>query len=245
MSTAYDIDDDDRWLAAEHALGVLDGARRAEAERRVEADAAFRAEVEGWTAHLAPLLLSSSPAQPSPAVWAAVQSRLDAEHGSAVRPRPRRARRLWNDVRLWRATTAGALALAAASWLVTVTPRTGAPTAPAIERTPVLAASLAAQAGEPLFTVMVDRDRGQVAVVPLYPWTPDRSRELWLIPADGIPRSLGLIERGHPAPLRLPPELGAHARASVTFAVSDEPAGGSPLEGPSGPVLATGALEAL
>jgi anti-sigma-K factor RskA len=244
MSIDQDIVDDDRWLAAEHALGVLDGPRRAEADRRYASDAVFQSDVDDWTERLAPMLAECPPHSPSPQVWAAIRARLDAEHGSAAQPRRRRTG-LWHDVRVWRGATAGALALAAASWLVTVTPTPPqAPPAPA-PRTPVLAASLASTAGPPLFAVMVDRDRHQVAVVPLYAWSPDRARELWLIPADGRPRSLGLIAPERPTPLVLPPELDAEARASVTFAVSDEPPGGSPGEGPSGAVLATGALTAL
>lgn len=240
--------EDDRWLAAEHALGVLDGARRDEAVRRAAADPAFRAEVQGWTDRLAPLLTTAADTQPSPAVWAAIRSRLDAD--AVVAPvaadsrRPQR-RGLWHDVRVWRGATAGALALAAASWLVTLTPRSETPPPAPVGRTPVLAAALTAEAGPALFTVMVDRDRGQVAVAPLRAWTPDRARELWIIPADGHPHSLGLIAPGGPTSMPLPPDLAGVTGPTVTFAVSDEPIGGSPGEGPSGPVLATGTLTAL
>jgi anti-sigma-K factor RskA len=245
MNASTEIDDDDGWLAAEFALGVLDADRRSQAQARYDADSAFRAEVEDWTARLSPMLDGLPDETPSPRVWAYVRAHLDAERGSAAQPRRRPRDGPWRNVRVWRAATAGALALAAASWLVNLTPTAPVALPAAPLRSPVLAAALNAEAGDPLFAVMVDRDRAQVAVVPLLPWTADRARELWLIPGDGVPRSLGLIEAGRPTPLPLPPELRTAAHASVTFAVSDEPAGGSPDAGPSGPVLATGTLASL
>ncbi|TSE21377.1 Anti-sigma-K factor rskA [Tepidimonas alkaliphilus] len=61
---------------------------------------------------------------------------------------------------------------------------------------------------------------------------PQRSWELWAVPVEGQPISLGLAPPGHATPVRTPPgEVAFKA-----LAVSLEPAGGSPTGTPTGPV---------
>ena len=43
-------DSDDRTLAGEYVLGLLEGAAKLDAERRLASDAAFAREVENWRA---------------------------------------------------------------------------------------------------------------------------------------------------------------------------------------------------
>ena len=70
-----------------------------------------------------------------------------------------------------------------------------------------------------------------------------RAVELWVIPADGHPRSLGLLSQARPG-WRAAPAQAAHAlRPGVTLAVSLEPVGGSPTGLPTGPVILTGKLD--
>jgi anti-sigma-K factor RskA len=71
-----------------------------------------------------------------------------------------------------------------------------------------------------------------------------RILEVWLVPSDGTPRSLGLFpseKSGTTTVLVLPHEL-AKALASGALAVSLEPSGGSTTGVPSGPVLFSGAV---
>ena len=71
-----------------------------------------------------------------------------------------------------------------------------------------------------------------------------RILEVWLVPADGTPRSLGLFpseKSGTTTVLVLPHEI-AEALASGALAVSLEPSGGSKTGVPSGPVLFSGAV---
>nr|QQZ52048.1 anti-sigma factor [Phenylobacterium glaciei] len=65
---------------------------------------------------------------------------------------------------------------------------------------------------------------------------------MWLIPADGKPRSLGLIAPGTSKTLPMPQGLPALATEGASIAVSVEPLGGSRQDGPSGPVAAIGKL---
>jgi anti-sigma-K factor RskA len=71
---------------------------------------------------------------------------------------------------------------------------------------------------------------------------PGHAHELWLIPADGKPRPMGLLEPGAPRRVPIPPALLAEMKAEVTLALSVEPAGGSPTGQPTGPVVAAGKL---
>ena len=71
-----------------------------------------------------------------------------------------------------------------------------------------------------------------------------RILEVWLVPSDGTPRSLGLFpseKSGTTTVLVLPHEI-AEALASGALAVSLEPSGGSKTGVPSGPVLFSGAV---
>ncbi len=71
----------------------------------------------------------------------------------------------------------------------------------------------------------------------------DRSYELWLIPNDNPkPRSLGLVGVEEFTTRPLPADFDAAALRAGSYAVSLEPAGGSPSGAPTGPVLFTGRM---
>jgi anti-sigma-K factor RskA len=72
----------------------------------------------------------------------------------------------------------------------------------------------------------------------------DKTLEVWLVPPDGTPRSLGLlpsVEGGTTVALNLPRDA-AEALATGQLAVSLEPSGGSTTGVPTGPVLFSGAV---
>ncbi|MBW6527489.1 hypothetical protein KZ813_11615, partial [Sphingomonas sp. RHCKR7] len=69
---------DDQALAAELALGVLDGAELAAARARLAADRAFAAEVARWDAWLAPLALAYPEATPPAELEARVLAAIDS-----------------------------------------------------------------------------------------------------------------------------------------------------------------------
>jgi anti-sigma-K factor RskA len=71
-----------------------------------------------------------------------------------------------------------------------------------------------------------------------------KTLEVWLVPPDGTPRSLGLLpsaEGGTTIALTLPHDT-AEALATSELAVSLEPSGGSTTGAPTGPVLFSGAV---
>jgi anti-sigma-K factor RskA len=68
---------------------------------------------------------------------------------------------------------------------------------------------------------------------------PQRALELWAVPGQGAPRSLGVVAaQGTTTVIRA--EL---LRNTAAFAVSVEPAGGSPTGAPTGPIISVGKLE--
>jgi anti-sigma-K factor RskA len=230
-------------LAAEHALGVLTAPERAAAEARMAGDPAFAAEVELWRERLSPLLAQIKDASPSPELWAQIERMLPANDTfEGLRQR----------ARMWRSATAGSLALAAASIAAAIIIANRPPTvvetpAPVVAAAPapLLNANLATTTGQPLFVAAYDPDRKALIVTSLVPpgTDPQHVHELWIIPADGKPHSLGMVEPGASKQMPMPDDMTPMMTEGGTLAVSVEPPGGSPDKtAPSGPVAATGKL---
>lgn len=70
----------------------------------------------------------------------------------------------------------------------------------------------------------------------------DHAPELWVIPADGKPRSMGVMDAAAPGWAKVPASAASALAAGVTLAVSLEPMGGSPTGQPTGPVILTGKM---
>jgi anti-sigma-K factor RskA len=121
-------------------------------------------------------------------------------------------------------------------------PRVIQPPAPA----PVLNASLAGAAGtQPLFIASYDPMRKALVVTSLVPPGADplHVHQLWLIPKDGQPRSLGMVEPGSSKSMPMPTSMQQMVDEGAELAVSVEPPGGSTdPNGPSGPIAARGPL---
>lgn len=231
----------DEALAAEHALGVLNARDRAAAEQRMARDPAFAADVDAWRARLAPLLAVIPAVEPPAALWPRIESALPAnDNDEGV------ARKL----RMWRGAAMASMGLTAASLvgavMVAMQPPTIITQAPP-PMAPVMNARIVSDGGQPLFMAAYDPMRKQILVASLVPpgADPDHSHELWLIPADGKPRSLGLIEPGASKAMPMDDAMTPMVTEGVSLAVSVEPLGGSKQDGPSGPVAAVGKLAPL
>ena len=99
MSTRPPPDLSDRdWLAAEYALGVLDGEELAEARRLQSSDPAFAAEIARWSMRLAPMLDQVNSVEPPACAFDAIEQRLGLR-GNVVS--------LDSRVRRWKFATAG------------------------------------------------------------------------------------------------------------------------------------------
>ena len=219
-------------LAAEYALGTLEGEERAMAERLLGTDSAFAAAVRRWETRLAPLAAHAAPVTPPAGLWARIAAStgtpIDAPTGTPtgeIVPLAFRRRLRW-----WQAGTGAALAIAAslAAFIVLrpVPPTRVAVLAPIAGGTPVLLATESARGG------LVIEPNGAITV------PRDRDLELWaLAKGDTRPRSLGVLPA---AGTRLAVALAADTQLLVSL----EPRGGSPTGQPTGPVLYGGHLTA-
>jgi anti-sigma-K factor RskA len=109
-----------------------------------------------------------------------------------------------------------------------------------------MVASLGAEGGPAALIITYDpNSRSLIATPAVLQGAAGHDHELWVIPAGGTPRSLGLVTTGRSRKLTIPPALLQSIGTDSTLAVSVEPEGGSPTGQPTGPVIATGQLTRL
>jgi anti-sigma-K factor RskA len=220
---------DDELLAAEFVLGVLAGTDRAAALRLLERDGNFARLVAAWEEKLAPWAGEIEEVAAPPQVWDRIAAALPAQSASNG---------WWQSLAFWRGLSlaTGALAAACIGALLYL--------GNAPQKAPLVASIDGG--GHKHFVATIDIGRGSIAVQPAA-FTADATRvpELWLIPADGKPRPLGLLQADRAVRIAIPPELIGQTVISAVLAVSLEPPGGSPTGLPTGTVIATGKLTSL
>ena len=217
-------------LAAEYVLGTLRGRARRRFEELLRDDRALAGVVSVWEAWVTPLAESIEPVAPPERVWQAIAARIAVRSATHASPTS-----FWSSLAFWRGLgTALAAALVA---LVVLFPRTQpGPDAPS------MVAVLATPEQDPRMVIERHADRLTVRVVKPWKEMPGQDLELWAIPSDGKPRSLGVVRFDRDSEVRLA-NLDQKLAGSVAFAVSREPAGGSPNpDGPSGPVVCSGPI---
>jgi len=67
-------DSDDRMLAGEYVLGLLEGAAKLEAERRLASDPAFAREVESWRVRFAAFDDAAEPQPVGDELWRKIEA---------------------------------------------------------------------------------------------------------------------------------------------------------------------------
>lgn len=223
--------EDDDILAAEHALGLAD------AQAREDGDAEFASAVDRWRARFAPLL--NADRTPPADLWNRVLARLPANDDTRADP-----------ARPWRFATFAASGLAAMLLgVIALRPDAQAPV-PAPVAVPVppaparmMVAALTPKDGAGSVAITYDDRDGRLTVTPVGMDAGGRTPELWVIPADGTPRSLGVIADRQARTMLVAADRRAMIARGVTFAVSLEPGGGSPTGLPTGPVVMTGTMD--
>jgi anti-sigma-K factor RskA len=237
MSEAPELTDTEAF-AAEHALGILSSDERRQAETRMASEPVFAAQVEAWRERLAPMAEVMTEVPAPHELWLRIERSLGANDNTVVE----------RGLRFWRGATAGSLTLAAASIAAAVMlgnrpPVTIVPPPPG----QLLDASLVSQSGAPvpLFVAAYDPSRKALIVTSLV--TPGNDpahvHELWVIPADGKPRPLGILQPGKTVAMPMSDKLLPSLAAGSALAVSIEPPGGSPkIDVPTGPITAVGKL---
>ena len=222
---------DDDALAGEYVLGVLPLDERRAVEKRMASDPDFAARVVSWQADLAHLDDAYQPEMPPQGVKARIDARLFAE---AARP----AGGVWGSLVFWRGLAFAAVAVAAAIGIFRADLQ--GPAGPGAA--PSLVAQLDAPGSAVGLVAALDPKSGALSVTPAA-FSPDdgKALELWLVPGEGVPVSLGLVP-DNGGRLVLDKGLAGRLSAGALIAVSLEPAGGSPTGAPTGPVVLSGAL---
>jgi anti-sigma-K factor RskA len=246
MSTHPPLTAEERdLLAAELAMGLLDGEERREADALAARDHDFRATVARWTAHLAPMLGEVDPVDPPAAAWSGIESRIapttsnDAAGSNAA---PSNVVQLRRKMNLWRGYSLAATAIAASLALILVA-RPGPPPAPAV--TPTLVAMMQSDVGPARLVATYDPASRRLIVAAAAGMAPaaGHAHELWLIPAaGGKPHPMGIVSAVAPNKMDVPMPMAGDVREGATFAISVEPPSGSPTGTPTGPVIASGKL---
>lgn len=221
----------DDTLAGEYVLGLLAPERRSQVSARIETDAAFAARVATWEAQLSPLADDVPEAAVRPHVWERISQDLFESQ-----PAPTG---LWQNLAFWR-WLAAATSLAAAGSLALLL-AVGLPV-----DEPGLIAALQASGAGPSYVVRLDGRRGELLISAITA-SDDAARvpELWLIPGDGVPRSLGVIAKDGRTRVEIPETMRALAGPDATLAITLEPEGGAPDGKPTGPVIAAGPLHEI
>jgi anti-sigma-K factor RskA len=232
-----DAHDAMRALAAEYVLGTLSAEGRRTVEQRMAREPALRAAVEGWEARLLPLTALVPPAEPSPGVWPRIAQSVDRVAAAAApaaprsgTARPAAAAGWWQSLPIWRGLSGAGFATAAV--LAALLVRQLQAPAPTPEYMVVLVAPQGQSAG----WVVQAGARQQLDLIPLADTAvpTEKTLQFWT-KADGWngPRSLGLVEPGHA--VRIPLDRLPPLQPNQLFELTLEPAGGSPLDRPTGP----------
>ena len=243
MSRAPELTGDDR-IAAELVLRLLEGEELLAARGRLQADPDFARLVDEWEERLAPLLDEVQAETPPAELWSRISASLDENgEGATIHALRRKAT-------IWRTYSAAITAVAAA--LVLVIGVDNARKDPVVQppvrqaSAETLVASLGSEGGPAALIITYDADaRSLIATPAVLQGAAGHSHELWVLPASGAPRSLGIVTAGHSRKIVIPPALLKAIGANATLAVSVEPEGGSPTGLPTGPVIATGQLNRI
>jgi anti-sigma-K factor RskA len=220
-------------LAAELALGLLEGEERARSLRLVLSDPSFAAAVEAWRRRLDPLC-DAFAEMPAPDVWRAIDARLDAGGDQVMR-----RLRVWR----WTALGSGAVAASLAAVLLLVPAAAPVTVVREVVRSPeqMAVAQLGGEAGA-LLAANYDPGRGQLRIRAITMPPSELAPELWVIPEGGTPRSLGLVDARGTTQVAVPVTLRGLVTDGATLAITMEPVEGAPHAAPSGAAVAAGKI---
>jgi len=221
-------------LAQQYAAGTLRGGARRRYEALLPGHPLLREALQAWQLRLMPLTGVLAPQAPPARVWQGIERRLWPSAAAAPQAG-------WQRLALWRGVSALASVAALGLALLLVLPGPAQP--PVVV---VLQGTGGAARAADGFVASVSADGRALVTRPLLPVSleADRVLELWSVPPEGAPRSLGLIAADGATVIdrrRLPARLLKGGTAAL--AVSVEPPGGSPTGVPTGPVIYAGKLQ--
>ena len=220
-------------LAASYVAGTLRGAARRRFVALTRVHPSLRRAVRDWEARLMPLTAPVEPVTPPAHVWQAIERRIAPLPAASPKPG------WWQRLAVWRALT-GAASMAALTLAVLLA-------LPQPAQPPIVVV-LSAAGGTPgaggvvpaSFVASISADGRALVTKPIQQVSlqADKALELWAVPPQGAPRSLGLISAQGATVV----QRGKVLDNTAAFAVSLEPPGGSPTGAPTGPILYIGKL---
>ncbi len=225
------LSEDDVALAGEYVLGLLDAAGEATTSARMATDAAFAAEVEAWRERLAPMLEGEE--TPPAHIWNRVQNNLPAPTEQDVGT---------GKLLFWRTLTG--ISVGAAAILGILLLQKPEAVAPLANEAPLIAA-LGSETGNASLTASYDAGTGRMIVTPVSLDTGKLYPELWIIPADGTARSLGIVASKSATSIIVPADKRQFLDVGGTLAITPEPEGGAPGGKATGPVIASGKIATI
>ena len=219
-------------LAAEYVLGTLRGGARRRFNALQARHAVIRRAVAEWEDRLNPMAEFAPAVQPGPQVW----DNIARQAGLQQAPGAGWLQRMRESLGFWRGLSLASTTLAALLVAVLLLRPVG------VDAPPAFVAMLADDKSQPVAVVTGNARTHSLTVKLVSPQTvaADRSLELWAVPKQGNPRSLGLLAADGSITLALP--ANATPDTVPLLAVTLEPKGGSPkADGPTGPIVFKGA----
>lgn len=233
-------------LAAEYALGLLEGEELLAARGALAGEPEFAAAVAFWESRLAPLLDEIGGAVPDEALWARIAAEIDADTGGEV---VSLADALAARLRFWQRAAAGAaMAATGAVALLVLQPGANAPsqtTVPGPLPAPLVASIPIGDTPLRLgVTYLPDRQEMLISASGL---SADgvHDHELWLVPPEGDAQSLGVVAPGQERRMVLDQALAKAIADGSNLVLTREPLGGKPADRAAGPVVAAGKLSLI
>jgi anti-sigma-K factor RskA len=250
--TGPEVTRDDPMIAAEWALGLLEGEELLAARGKAATDPHFAWRKEWWDDWFAPLTDGMAGAEPGDQVWDGIAARIAAQQAAAnvaaASPEAPAVNvvALEARVRRWQ-WVAGISSMAAAVALALfLSSPLGSPVAPPAQvaaAEPMVATVPIGETGLRLdVTYIPESEKMLVAAIGL---TADgvHDHELWLVPADGSAlQSLGVVAPGEVRSMALPAAVTAKLSDGASLVLTREPIGGKPEGVDAGPVVAKGAF---
>ena len=223
-------------LSAEYVLGSLKGLARQGFERWMVQSVTVRREVWFWEERLGQLAAAVPAVAPPSSVWAKIECRLWPEDAAA-------SQRSASRNGFWPGWSMLATAAALVFAVVVFFPLQQGAT-PNVQLTGAVVNS---GVEDPLWLVSesTESNRLRLRSVAAVAAGPGKDYELWVVPAEGSPLSLGVMTVGEAYEVSLSVEARRVLSSSRTLAISLEPAGGSPTGAPTGPVLHVSRLVAM
>jgi anti-sigma-K factor RskA len=241
MSSPFD--DDRSGAAGEYVMGTLSEVERSRFEDALAGDLELQREVYHWQDRLLALSARTVPVPPGAALWPRIAAGLAAPSAPAAQPSTHRAMAAapsrpswWQRLGWWQGLSGLSVAVSVLLATVLLLQQPGTPAGPrylALLQSPDGQATgwvVEVQAGRDLRLVPLDNR----TVVPA-----GRALQFWTKP-DGAagPTSLGLVRAGQTVvmPASTLPAVGPKQLFEITL----EPATGSPIGRPTGPILFVG-----